>query len=101
MFWQFEKEREHIASIVECYMEEESVSKEEAVREFKNQIDEAWKDINEAFLRPTQIPAPLLYRILNFARVIEGIYYKDTDWYTHVGPEMQTYIRQLFIDNVA
>ncbi|XP_057796351.1 bifunctional sesquiterpene synthase 1-like [Salvia miltiorrhiza] len=97
---EFEKEREHIPSIVECYMEEHEVSKAEAVSEFKIQAEEAWKDINEAFLRPTAIPAPLLYPILNFARVIEAIYHKEADWYTHVGPEMQTFIRQLFIDQL-
>lgn len=81
-------------------MEEEEVSKEEAVRQLKIQIEAAWNDINEAFLRPTAIPAPLLYRILNFARVIEGVYYKGADWYTHVGPEMQNFIRQLLIDPI-
>lgn len=82
-------------------MEEHNVTKESAVSEFKKQIEEGWKDINEAFLKPTEIPAPLLYRILNFARVIENIYFKDQDWYTHVGPEMQTFIRLLFIDHIA
>ncbi|KAG8370746.1 hypothetical protein BUALT_Bualt13G0015600 [Buddleja alternifolia] len=97
---EFDREREHIASAVELYTEEHNVSKEEAVDEFNNRIEAAWKDINEGFLiKPTLIPAPLLYRILNYTRVIEVMYTKG-DWYTNVGPEMQGLIRQLLIDPV-
>lgn len=96
MFVQAERKREHIPSSIECYMEEHNVSKKETVFLFNNQIESAWKDVNEAFLMPTKIPAPLLYRILNFARVIEVIYSKG-DWYTNVGPQMQTFINQLLV----
>ncbi|KAL0442351.1 UNVERIFIED_CONTAM: Bifunctional sesquiterpene synthase 1 [Sesamum latifolium] len=96
---EFERKRDHIPSSIECYIEEHKVSKQEAVDEFKNRIEAAWKDINEAFLRPTEIPVPLLDRILNFARVIEVMYSKG-DWYTHVGPEMQNFINQLLIQPI-
>ncbi|KAL8508363.1 hypothetical protein ACS0TY_018825 [Phlomoides rotata] len=52
-------------------MEEQNVSKKEAIFKFNNRIETAWKDLNEAFLKPTKVPAPILNRILNFARVIE------------------------------
>ncbi|KAL8508356.1 hypothetical protein ACS0TY_018818 [Phlomoides rotata] len=96
---EFEKERKHIPSTVECYAEEHKVSKGEANSELNNRIEAAWKDMNEAFLRPTKFPTPLLYRILNFARAIEVIYSKG-DWYTHVGPELQSIIKQLYIDPI-
>nr|QEY10188.1 terpene synthase 4 [Scutellaria barbata] len=96
---EFERQREHIPSSIECYMDEHKVSKEETISVFKNQIEDAWKYINEAFLSPTKVPVPILYRILNFARVIEVIYSKG-DWYTNVGPEMQSFINQLFIDPI-
>ncbi|KAG6392150.1 hypothetical protein SASPL_146361 [Salvia splendens] len=96
---EFERKREHIPSMVECYTEEHNKSKEEAVDELLKRIETAWKLINEAFLKPTKIPTPPLFRILNFARVIEVIYSKG-DWFTHVGPEMQKLITQLLIDPV-
>ncbi|XP_042028677.1 bifunctional sesquiterpene synthase 1-like [Salvia splendens] len=96
---EFERKREHIPSMVECYAEEHNKSKEEAVDELLKRIETAWKLINEAFLKPTKIPTPPLFRILNFARVIEVIYSKG-DWFTHVGPEMQKLITQLLIDPV-
>ncbi|KAK4399507.1 Bicyclogermacrene synthase [Sesamum angolense] len=96
---EFERKRDHVPSSIECYIEEHNVSKQDAVDEFKNRIEAAWKDINEAFLRPTKIPAPLLDRILNFSRVIEVMYSKG-DWYTNVGPEMQSFINQLLIEPI-
>lgn len=93
---QFERKREHIPSSIECYVEEHVVSKEDAIEEFNKQIEAAWKDLNEGFLRPTKIPIPLLYRILNHARITEVIYRKG-DWYTNVGPQMQTFIHQLLV----
>ncbi|PIN22716.1 Alpha-copaene synthase [Handroanthus impetiginosus] len=97
--YEFEKKREHIPSSVECYMEDHKVSKQYALHEFNNQIEGAWKDMNEGFLMPTKFPAPLLYRILNFTRVMEVMYSKG-DWYTHVGPKMQSFIKQLLIDPI-
>ncbi|KAL1537586.1 bifunctional sesquiterpene synthase 1-like [Salvia divinorum] len=96
---EFERKREHIPSMVECYTKEHNKSKAEAVDELLKRIETAWKLINEAFLKPTEIPTPLLTRILNFARVIEVMYSKG-DWYTNVVPEMQTLIAQLLIDPV-
>ncbi|KAL8512954.1 hypothetical protein ACS0TY_019206 [Phlomoides rotata] len=96
---QFEKEREHIPTSIECYSKELKVSEEEAISEFNSRIESAWKDINEAFLKPTKFPTPLFYRILNLSRVIEVIYTKG-DWYTHVGPEMQSLVKQILIDPI-
>ncbi|WKA11631.1 hypothetical protein VitviT2T_029111 [Vitis vinifera] len=64
----FEQERGHIASSVECYMKQYSVSNQHAYHELNKQVEKAWKDINQEFLRPTAIPMPLLTRVLNFAR---------------------------------
>nr|BBO53759.1 putative delta-cadinene synthase [Scoparia dulcis] len=96
---EFDRKRDHIPSAVECYMKEHNVAKGTAVDKFNVQIEDAWKDLNQGLLRPTAIPAPLLQRIFNFARIIEVIY-KKGDWYTNVGPEMQSYIRQLLLDPV-
>ncbi|MBA0654526.1 hypothetical protein Goklo_021516, partial [Gossypium klotzschianum] len=49
----FEQERGHVSSAVECYMKQHGVSMQEAYNEFYNQINNAWKDINEECLKPT------------------------------------------------
>ncbi|KAK3199554.1 hypothetical protein Dsin_022969 [Dipteronia sinensis] len=81
---EYEKKRQHVASGVECYMKQyEGVSKEEVIKLFRKEISNAWKDINEEFVKPTAaIPITILMRILNLARVMDVIY-KDDDGYTN------------------
>ncbi|KAJ0102545.1 hypothetical protein Patl1_04438 [Pistacia atlantica] len=57
--------REHVASAVECYMKQHGVTEEEVRKLFRKEISNAWKDINQEFLKPTAVPVPLLGRILN------------------------------------
>ncbi|GLT69694.1 hypothetical protein SLA2020_418250 [Shorea laevis] len=75
---EFEQSRVHVASAIECYMKQYGVSKEETVKVFREEIDNAWKDVNEEFMKPTALPMPILTRVLNFARVMDVIY-KDDD----------------------
>ncbi|KAJ6969907.1 valencene synthase-like [Populus alba x Populus x berolinensis] len=95
----FEQERGHAASGVECYIRQYGLSEQEVYKEFHMQVVNAWKDINEEFLKPTAVPMPLLERILNLSRVMDVIY-KEEDEYTHVGEVMKNNIASLFIDSV-
>ncbi|KAG6577411.1 hypothetical protein SDJN03_24985, partial [Cucurbita argyrosperma subsp. sororia] len=67
----FEQQREHIGSAVQCYMEQYSCSEEEASVELHKQVDDAWKDINEACLHPIDVPMPILMRVVNVFRVMK------------------------------
>ena len=96
---QFEQERGHAASAVECYMKQHGVSEQVVHDDFNKQVANAWKDINEECIRPTVVPMPLLMRVLNLARVIDVIY-KDGDGYTHVGKEMKNNVASMLIDPV-
>ncbi|KAF3453550.1 hypothetical protein FNV43_RR03990 [Rhamnella rubrinervis] len=79
----FEQMRGHVASSVECYMKEHGVEEEEeAYKVLREEIENAWKDINQEFVRPANAVAkPLLERILNLSRVNE-VTYRDGDGYT-------------------
>ncbi|CBI20476.3 (-)-germacrene D synthase [Vitis vinifera] len=96
---EFEQKRGHVASAVECYMKQRGVCKQEAYDELNKQVVNGWKDMNEECLKPTQVPMPLLTRVLNFSRVID-ILYKDEDQYTHVGKLMKDLIASILIDLV-
>ncbi|CAI0455239.1 unnamed protein product [Linum tenue] len=78
---EFERERKHAASAIECYMKEHSTSKEEAIEFLWNEISKGWKDIAEECQKPTPLPVVLTDRVLNFARSISVIYEKG-DGYT-------------------
>ena len=96
---QFEQERGHVASAIECYVKQYSVSKQQAYDEFNKQIVNAWNEINQGFLVPTSMPILILIRVLNLTRVVD-IIYKENDEYTHVGKVMKDNIASLLIDLV-
>ncbi|KAJ0101467.1 hypothetical protein Patl1_04382 [Pistacia atlantica] len=75
----FEQKRGHVPSAVECYMKQYGVSEDEAIRVILEQVADAWKDLNEAMLKPTAVSMPLLERILNYCRTMEFVYKDDGD----------------------
>lgn len=79
-------------------MKQYGVLEEEAYDEFRKQVEDAWKDINEEFLKPTAVPEPVLIRALNLSRVIQLLYKDGSDTYTHVGEELKSHITSLLID---
>ncbi|CAI0378692.1 unnamed protein product, partial [Linum tenue] len=91
---QFEQERGHVASSVECYIKQYDVSKEEAHAELNKLVEKLWRDINEELLRPLEAPMPALKTILNKVRVMD-LLYKDEDTYMDsktIMKELLTYI---------
>uniref|UniRef100_A0A2N9HR11 Terpene synthase N-terminal domain-containing protein n=1 Tax=Fagus sylvatica TaxID=28930 RepID=A0A2N9HR11_FAGSY len=99
MSHKFEQKRGHVASAVECYMTQHGATEEETINEFRKQVTDAWKDINEECLLPTTVSMPILMRILNLSRVSE-IVYKDEDNYTHPGIVLKNFVASLLIDPV-
>eukprot|EP00258_Populus_trichocarpa_P015005 XP_006370591.1 (-)-germacrene D synthase isoform X1 [Populus trichocarpa] len=95
----FEQKRGHVASSIECYMKQHGTTEQETVHEFRKQVTDAWKDVNEEFLHPTAVPMPLLTRMLNLARVIDVVY-KDEDGYTNAGTALKDLVSALLIDPV-
>ena len=98
-FLQFEQERGHVVSGIECYMKQYGVSKQEVQDEFRKQIVNAWKDINKECIRPTEVPVSLVTRVVNLARVMD-LLYKDEDAYTHLGGVMVEGVTSMLVDPV-
>ncbi|GAB4850249.1 hypothetical protein Ancab_029545 [Ancistrocladus abbreviatus] len=95
----FEQQREHVSSAVECYMRQYGVSEEQACHKFNKQVEDARKDINQAFLKPTATTSSVLTRMLNLARVIDELY-KDEDCYTHASTKLKDYVTSLFLNSI-
>ncbi|KAK3427096.1 hypothetical protein EUGRSUZ_F03402 [Eucalyptus grandis] len=83
-------------SAVELLMKYHGASKQEAGEELQKGVIDAWKDINEEFLRPTAIPMPILTQMLNFSRVMD-VLYSDGDNYTHFETKLKDYVTLLFV----
>lgn len=78
-------------------MKQYGVSAEEEVYElFRKEVSDAWKDINQGFLKPTAVPIPVLVRVLNFTRAIDVIY-KEDDGYTN-SHMLKDYISSLLVN---
>ncbi|KAF4372248.1 hypothetical protein G4B88_006992 [Cannabis sativa] len=58
----FEEDDYEEHSAVECYMIEHGVCEEEAYDELNKLIINAWKEINEEFVKPTEVASPILLR---------------------------------------
>ncbi|EOY12642.1 Delta-cadinene synthase isozyme A [Theobroma cacao] len=95
----FNQRREDDCSAIECYVEQYGVSAQEAYDEFNKHIESSWKDVNKEFLKPTEMPVPVLNRSLNLARVMD-VLYREGDGYTHVGKAAKDGITSLLIDPV-
>ncbi|KAF3437410.1 hypothetical protein FNV43_RR20163 [Rhamnella rubrinervis] len=93
----FEQSRPHVASSVECYMNQYGISEEKAYELLKKKVEDARKDINQGFLRPTEMPKPVLMRVLNLARFVE-VHYWDGDSFTRLG--LKDTVTSLLIDAV-
>lgn len=63
-------------------MKEHDVSEKKAVEEILKMCANAWKDINEECMRPTDLPRPILQFFVDLARVSEAVYRFD-DSYTN------------------
>ncbi|MED6120573.1 hypothetical protein PIB30_022090 [Stylosanthes scabra] len=96
---EFEQQREHIASLLECYMRECDTSKEKAIQELQKRVKDSWKDINEECLKPTKVPMQFLHRVLNISRFMD-VMYKDEDCYTHAEGKMKKCIEALLVEPV-
>ncbi|KAL2326265.1 hypothetical protein Fmac_025323 [Flemingia macrophylla] len=97
---EFEQERGHVASSLECYMKQHNTSRQDAIDQLYKKIESAWIDINEACLCPTELPMTFLIPIVNFVRVCQVIY-KDKDMYTHPEGKMNEYIEALLINKMC
>ncbi|KAF3438791.1 hypothetical protein FNV43_RR21556 [Rhamnella rubrinervis] len=93
----FEQNRPHVASSVECYMNQYGISEEKAYEVLKKKVEDARKDINQGFLRPTEMPKPVLMRVLNLARFSE-VHFWDGDSFTRLG--LKDTVTSLLIDAV-
>ncbi|KAJ4849618.1 hypothetical protein Tsubulata_044564, partial [Turnera subulata] len=83
---EFEQKRGHVASVVECYMKEYGVSKEEAHIELQKFVERDWKIMNEELVRETSsaiIPKKILRTLLNYLRIMEALYRDGFDAFTN------------------
>ncbi|KAF8020114.1 hypothetical protein BT93_G0732 [Corymbia citriodora subsp. variegata] len=93
-----EQERGDAASSVECFMKQYRATEEEAKEALRQQVVNAWKDINEGLRCPTVVPSLLSIRILNFSRTFHVIYNDEKDHYSHAGTRFKELVTSLLVN---
>ncbi|QHN95851.1 hypothetical protein HN51_043784 [Arachis hypogaea] len=96
----FEQQRKHVASAVECCMEQYDISQEQAYEVINKEISNCWKDVNEAYLNSHDIPKHVLDSIVNLARISEFMYENFEDKYTN-NELLKNYVATLFLDPIV
>lgn len=92
----FEQQRKHIASFIECYMKEYGASRQEANAEVEKNITNAWKDMNTEFLCSTrEVPTFVLEQVINIARL--AYIFEENDFAT-AQSEFKDKITLLFVE---
>ncbi|XP_011100634.1 germacrene-D synthase-like [Sesamum indicum] len=86
------------STAVECYMNENDASKEEAFAELGNQITKAWKDINQECLQPmVPISMSVLTRALNLACATH-LFYLEYDEYSNSQANIKNIIHDVLLE---
>ncbi|KAK4419565.1 Cis-muuroladiene synthase [Sesamum alatum] len=82
-----------LPTAVRCYMKQYGVSKEEALDEFVELVEDAWKDLNTEWITETSVvPKDMAEQLLNVARASEVTYVNRQDGYsdpeTYLAPQL-------------
>ncbi|KAG4204030.1 hypothetical protein ERO13_A04G023400v2 [Gossypium hirsutum] len=96
----FKHRKEDDWSVIDYYMEEYGVTAQEAYDVFNKHVENAWKDINQELLKPTEMPTEVLNRSLNLAKVMDVVY-KEGDAYTYTGKAIKDAITAVLIEPVT
>ncbi|KMT08737.1 hypothetical protein BVRB_6g140080 [Beta vulgaris subsp. vulgaris] len=90
--------RDHVVSSIQCYIKENGIIDEEQAHEFlEKQVENSWKDLNQAMLRPYVMPKPLLDRIRHVTRGTDIFYKGRTDGYTLVNQIIRDKIASVLV----
>ncbi|TKY49012.1 terpene synthase 2 [Spatholobus suberectus] len=94
---EFEQQRVHVASAVECCMNQYNISQAEAYNLMHKDVEDYWKIINEECLKLNDMPKFVLDCVVNLARISEVSYESQQDKFTN-GDLLKDYISSLLVD---
>ncbi|XP_057766270.1 tau-cadinol synthase-like [Salvia miltiorrhiza] len=87
-----------LPTVVDCYMMDKGVSKQEALCEFVELVENGWKDINAEWAKRSSVPKEMVELLLNYGRVAEITYNNKEDGYTNPEKYVGPLIAALYVD---
>lgn len=79
-------------------MKDYGVGEEEAMEEFSNIAENAWKDMNRELVEEKSACMEILKRVVNLSRLIDVVYKHNQDGYTHPEKVLKPLITALLVD---
>lgn len=89
-----------LLTIVDCYMKDKGVSKQEALAKFAQMVEDEWGNANEEWVKETCLPKEFLVQFLNFARAAEVTYKDYEDGYSCPETNLAAPIIALLVDPI-
>ncbi|XP_037497842.1 casbene synthase, chloroplastic [Jatropha curcas] len=95
-----EQNRGHVASCIDCYMNQYGVSKEKAMEEIQKIATNEWKKVNEQLIMQSKevVSVGILMRIVNLVR-LAYVSYKHGDGYTD-SKHLKDYVKGIFLEPI-
>ncbi|XP_057766248.1 gamma-cadinene synthase-like isoform X2 [Salvia miltiorrhiza] len=87
-----------LPTVVDCYMKDKGVSKQETISEFVEIVENEWKDITAEWAKGSSFPKELVEQLLNYGRIAEITYNNKQDCYTDPEKYLGPLIAALYTD---
>src|SRR5262245_12739822 len=90
-----------LLTVVDCYMKQHGISKQETLSKFIELVEDGWKKVNMEWAMRTSIPKDMAEQLVNYARIAEVTYKNCEDGYTNPEKFLAPYMVALFVDPIA
>ncbi|XP_047953723.1 gamma-cadinene synthase-like [Salvia hispanica] len=88
-----------MATVVDCYMNDKGVSKQEAISEFVELVENGWEDVTAEWAKGSStVPKEMVELLLNYGRIAEITYNNKEDGYTDPEKYLGPLIAALYVD---
>ncbi|KAL1543031.1 gamma-cadinene synthase-like [Salvia divinorum] len=88
-----------LPTVVDCYMKDKGVSKQDAIIEFVELVENGWKDVTAEWAKgSSSVPKEMVEQLLNYGRIAEITYNNKEDGYTDPEKYLGPLIAALFVD---
>ncbi|TMW85527.1 hypothetical protein EJD97_022993 [Solanum chilense] len=99
--YKIEKEKGQLVTGIECYMQENNLSVEEASAQLSEIAENAWKDLNNECIKTTDsMPNEILMRVVNLTRLIDVVYKNNQDGYSDPKNNVKDVIEALLVNSI-
>ncbi|KAH6818181.1 hypothetical protein C2S51_001784 [Perilla frutescens var. frutescens] len=88
-----------LVTIMECYMKDKGVSKQETLCAFAEIIEDRWKHVNAEWVKTTMVPKEMAVQFLNILRMAEVTYKNSHDGGTYPQKNLAPLITALLVDH--